>query len=602
MKKQLAAVLSACMVIGSGAGAVPVKAEEYPDTYIHNEAEEEIPGSLQETEEEQQSGSITEENENGEPETDGITPGGENQTPEAGEEDTEPDQDGIVPDEEDSGEDSAVPDEAGTGDIVPEAVPAAENDSTSDGELPADSRAELVQQIIDGKKYMVYPDGTHYTGWYDMTEDWRLYFDPEADGAAAVGLTQIGGEKYLFDASGVIYRGPGTPVIDGSKYFIRDDGSLGTGWITLGSWKMYFDPETGKANTGLSEAEGKLYLFTESGVLREESGTPVIDGKKYWMNTDSSLGTGWKQLGSWKMYFDEETGEARTGLSEVDGSYYLFDGGGVLREGSGIPVIDGKKYWMNSDSSLNFGWLDMGAIEMYFDPATFQAATGVTVIDGGKYAFDSNGALLKGSGTPVINGKKYCFNEDGTVNTGWFTLGDWTFYFDPQTGAAAVGIVTIDGEQYFFDAQGVKQPWMATKAEQYAYDTLNRIGWDLRAAYDWAASMPYYRMSADVVPAGADPTEWYAEFGFTKNTGNCYVMASTFYYMARLLGYDVHRVNGYVPISPTAYNPHGWCEIDMNGTTYVFDPNFTNEMHRNGYQITYGTSGTWMYSFYSRIN
>lgn len=99
---------------------------------------------------------------------------------------------------------------------------------------------------------------------------------------------------------------------------------------------------------------------------------------------------------------------------------------------------------------------------------------------------------------------------------------------------------------------------MATKAEQYAYKTLNEIGWDLRAAYNWAAAMPYYRMSPDVVPAGVDPTQWYAEFGFENHTGNCYVMASTFYYMARLLGYDVHRVNGYVPISATEYNPHGW--------------------------------------------
>ena len=532
---------------GNSIGTVPVQAYDVPQPsvsieYTDMQNEETVSGDQQqigqETPEENAQPADSEEQtaapvlpgNTEEPKTD-LPEQDDEETPEAA------DDSQISGEEDDSGGSAAAADEQT--DSVEDAE--AENQPVPEQaeDASAVQEAALTQEIIDGRKYLVYPDGTHFTGWYAMTENWMLYFDPTADGAAATGLTWIEDKMYLFDGNGILHRGPGTPVIDGSKYYINSDGTLRTGWVRLGSWTMYFDRSTGAAHTGISEA---------------------------------------------------------------DGSYYLFNGSGILQEGSGIPVIDGNKYWMNSDSSLNSGWLDMGAIKMYFDPATFRAAKGVTVVDGKKYAFDANGCLLTGSGTPVINGKKYCFNPDGTVNTGWYTLGNWIFYFDPQTGAAAVGVVTIDGEQYFFNASGVKQEWMATKAEQYAYKTLNEIGWDLRAAYNWAAAMPYYRMSPDVVPAGVDPTQWYAEFGFENHTGNCYVMASTFYYMARLLGYDVHRVNGYVPISATEYNPHGWCEIDMNGTTYVFDPNFTNEMHMNGYQITYGTSGTWRYSFYSRIN
>lgn len=545
MRKKLSLLLAASMAIASG--TVPVQAYDVPQPsvsieYTDMQNEETVSGDQQqigqETPEENAQPADSEEQtaapvlpgNTEEPKTD-LPEQDDEETPEAA------DDSQISGEEDDSGGSAAAADEKT--DSVEDAE--AENQPVPEQaeDASAVQEAALTQEIIDGRKYLVYPDGTHFTGWYAMTENWMLYFDPTADGAAATGLTWIEDKMYLFDGNGILHRGPGTPVIDGSKYYINSDGTLRTGWVRLGSWTMYFDRSTGAAHTGISEA---------------------------------------------------------------DGSYYLFNGSGILQEGSGIPVIDGNKYWMNSDSSLNSGWLDMGAIKMYFDPATFRAAKGVTVVDGKKYAFDANGCLLTGSGTPVINGKKYCFNPDGTVNTGWYTLGDWTFYFDPQTGAAAVGVVTIDGEQYFFNASGVKQEWMATKAEQYAYKTLNEIGWDLRAAYNWAAAMPYYRMSPDVVPAGVDPTQWYAEFGFENHTGNCYVMASTFYYMARLLGYDVHRVNGYVPISATEYNPHGWCEIDMNGTTYVFDPNFTNEMHMNGYQITYGTSGTWRYSFYSRIN
>lgn len=545
MRKKLSLLLAVSMAIASG--TVPVQAYDVPQPsvsieYTDMQNEETVSGDQQqigqETPEEDVQPADSEE-QTAAPVLPGNTEETKTDLPEQDDEETpEAADDGQISGEEDDSGDSAA-----AADEQTDSVENAEAENQPVPEQAEDAsavqEAALTQEIIDGRKYLVYPDGTHFTGWYAMTENWMLYFDPTADGAAATGLTWIEDKMYLFDGNGILHRGPGTPVIDGSKYYINSDGTLRTGWVRLGSWTMYFDRSTGAAHTGISEA---------------------------------------------------------------DGSYYLFNGSGILQEGSGIPVIDGNKYWMNSDSSLNSGWLDMGAIKMYFDPATFRAAKGVTVVDGKKYAFDANGCLLTGSGTPVINGKKYCFNPDGTVNTGWYTLGNWTFYFDPQTGAAAVGVVTIDGEQYFFNASGVKQEWMATKAEQYAYKTLNEIGWDLRAAYNWAAAMPYYRMSPDVVPAGVDPTQWYAEFGFENHTGNCYVMASTFYYMARLLGYDVHRVNGYVPISATEYNPHGWCEIDMNGTTYVFDPNFTNEMHMNGYQITYGTSGTWRYSFYSRIN
>lgn len=526
MKRQLAVLLSACMFIGSG--AVSVQAEEIsrPDTDSISASLKEENLILDGTEEEpaDQTADNTDE-----PESvpDGLPA---------------PDEDISMSPGEDGASEIGNPVQEEIEDENSEAGPEAEAEedaSTAENTVLPETSETFTQQVIDGKKYMVASDGTHYTGWYQMTDKWTLYFNPDDNGAAVTGVFRIRNSLYLFDHNGILRKGPGTPVIDGSKYYINGDGTLQTGWVKLGDWTMYFDEETGEAYTGLSEIGGKLYLFSSSGILHEEGGTPVINGKKYWINADGSLGVGWKKLGSWTMYFDKETGEAHTGISEADGSYYLFNKSGILREGSGTPVIDGKKYWMNKNSSLNSGWLDMGSIKMYFDP---------------------------------------------------------------QTGAAAVGVVTIDGKQYYFNASGVKQEWMATKAEQYAYDTLNKIGWNLRAAYNWAAEMPYYRMSQDVVPAGADPTQWYAEFGFENHTGNCYVMASTFYYMAKLLGYDVHRVNGYVPISLTAYNPHGWCEIDMNGTTYVFDPNFTNEMHMNGYQITYGTSGTWRYSFYSRIN
>ena len=140
---------------------------------------------------------------------------------------------------------------------------------------------------------------------------------------------------------------------------------------------------------------------------------------------------------------------------------------------------------------------------------------------------------------------------------------------------------------------------------QMAKDRLDIIGWDLRAAYRWCVNMTYSRDAGYnyQVPAGRIHSEYFAEYGFVTHNGryqgNCYVMAACFTYMARLLGYDAYFVEGWIGDRYL----HSWCEIVINGTTYVFDPNFENENPgRNGYQITYGQSGTWKYTNWTRVD
>ena len=144
-------------------------------------------------------------------------------------------------------------------------------------------------------------------------------------------------------------------------------------------------------------------------------------------------------------------------------------------------------------------------------------------------------------------------------------------------------------------------PSTLTEAEQKAKAVLDTIGWDLRAAYNWSAhALPYYTLGPEVT-GNSVHSEWYANFGFDNHKGNCYVMAATFQKMAKLLGYDAHLVEGYI----RTYNGrgrHGWVEIDMNGTTYVFDPNFEYGGYGNGYQINYGMSGTFKYIDSARVD
>jgi len=128
---------------------------------------------------------------------------------------------------------------------------------------------------------------------------------------------------------------------------------------------------------------------------------------------------------------------------------------------------------------------------------------------------------------------------------------------------------------------------------------LDKVGWDIRKAYDWSVSITYVRSSLNHEYG----TRYLAHLGFTTHSGNCYVYAATFYEMTQALGYDSHQIVGYVKNRNGGLSPHSWVEIDMEGTTYVFDPEFEQTRPgRDGWKFHYGKSGTWMYADYYRFN
>ncbi|MBQ9610923.1 MAG: transglutaminase domain-containing protein [Lachnospiraceae bacterium] len=132
------------------------------------------------------------------------------------------------------------------------------------------------------------------------------------------------------------------------------------------------------------------------------------------------------------------------------------------------------------------------------------------------------------------------------------------------------------------------------KEEKYpkAVYVLNVIGWDLKSAFDWSSGLKYY----SGVSKSPDPgINYFGDFGFDNGKGNCYVMAAVFYEMAYVMGYEVRQMAGEVPLRNGGSGPHSWVEIDMEGETYVFDPDFTNETKQDGFKLKYGQSGTWIY-------
>lgn len=151
----------------------------------------------------------------------------------------------------------------------------------------------------------------------------------------------------------------------------------------------------------------------------------------------------------------------------------------------------------------------------------------------------------------------------------------------------------------------IKKNGQATKlsaVETMAAIRLQRCKGNLKKAFNWSVSLQY---EGNVKVSKKTPTE-YGLYGFKTGSGDCYVMAATFYWMAKVAGYDAHYVKGYFQKAGGKKGAHAWVEIDQKvkgkKKTYVYDPNFQKEYKLNGYKLTYGAKKTLKYVNYKRVN
>lgn len=339
---------------------------------------------------------------------------------------------------------------------------------------------------------------------------------------------------------------------------------------------------------GIVEDEGTSFIETEE--TEETVETPervekpdaeAVEDNTEDLNSqvkeENTIEKGWVSENGSKYYLDEN-GERCTGWLLQDEGWYYLDA-----EKDGAMFDAGWKY-------INSKWYH------FYDSGVME--TGWTYYKNNWYYLSPYGDMSVNE-WEYINSSWYHFDQNGIMQTGWFLYdGNWYYLYPANNNAGkSVGVMaqntTIDG--YFISQDGI---WINDEAYQGAYNVLNQVGWDLWSAYSWSASLPYVNYSNDPSPGSKN----FAIHGFQTKTGDCYVMAATFYYMAKALGYDAHQMAGYVPLRGGGQGVHSWVEIDMDGSTYVFDPDFTHETKRNGYQITYGMSGTWRYSNYYRMN
>ena len=208
----------------------------------------------------------------------------------------------------------------------------------------------------------------------------------------------------------------------------------------------------------------------------------------------------------------------------------------------------------------------------------------------------------KKEGWETVDGVKYYYVNGKKITNKVKKIGKYTYCFD-KTGKLVTNkpYYKVNSKTYY----KIKKNGQATKlstVETMAAVRLQKCKGNLKKAFNWSVSLQY---AGNVKVSKKTPTE-YGLYGFKTGSGDCYVMAATFYWMAKVAGYDAHYVKGYFQKSGGKKGAHAWVEIDQKvkgkKKTYVYDPNFQKEYKLNGYKLTYGAKRTLKYVNYKRVN
>ena len=208
----------------------------------------------------------------------------------------------------------------------------------------------------------------------------------------------------------------------------------------------------------------------------------------------------------------------------------------------------------------------------------------------------------KKEGWETVDGVKYYYVNGEKITNKVKKIGKYTYCFD-KTGKLVTNkpYYKVNAKTYYKIKKNGKATKLST-VETMAAVRLQKCKGNLKKAFNWSVSLQY---AGNVKVSKKTPTE-YGLYGFKTGSGDCYVMAATFYWMAKVAGYDAHYVKGYFQKSGGKRGAHAWVEIDqkVNGKkkTYVYDPNFQKEYKLNGYKLTYGAKRTLKYVNYKRVN
>ena len=262
----------------------------------------------------------------------------------------------------------------------------------------------------------------NFSGWVQLPwMDERCFLEHGIP--ANQSWVQDGDDYYYTDEKGRMVTD--LQAIDGDYYYFDPEtGTMQTGWITLEENKtMYFQPGIGKAMKGWAVIDGKMYRFTDEGVMLR--GWINVNNNMYFMDDNGVMQTGWLTIDG-ETYYLAENGIMQTGWVTIGDDTYLMDEEG--HKCTGKQIVDGKEYFFDNDGVMRTGW---------------------SVSNGKRYYYGSDGTMQ--TGLITVNGEDFYLGEDGAVDPGWHKRDDESsfyvctdgFVLDPQDGTGDYGRLIV---------------------------------------------------------------------------------------------------------------------------------------------------------------
>lgn len=303
-------------------------------------------------------------------------------------------------------------------------------------------------------------------------------------------------ERYYVNEEGIrlenqwfsITSVPNQPHIKASTtwYYAGEGGKIyRNGWFSIDGYEYYFNAGGNAAKDAVITVEGNKYFINET-TGKEHSGwfsIKRIDSKGnpyvtwYYANTDGTLYfDGWKEIdGKIYYFYPDANSPKKAWLTLEDKRYYLNEDG--IRQDSGWFAITGT----NSNGQEYSNWY-------YAESDGNIARGGFKQMEGNWYYFDANGLSYRKRWYIDSGKKRYYFDDDGIMqDSGWFKIiatnastGVVTeyWYYAQQDGAVMTdGIHEIDGQAYYFDANGLmyKDRWISGKNGKRQYIGKNGV-------------------------------------------------------------------------------------------------------------------------------
>ena len=249
---------------------------------------------------------------------------------------------------------------------------------------------------IEGKKY--YVENNYVTRGFKEIEG-KTYFFGITKGTLLTGWQELPeGRFYLYEDGSVKQ---GWQTIEDKTYYVKDN-YIVRGTLEINEIPYNFNEKTGALIYGVYITEdNQVFIIDKNG--NRLYGWQKVEGKTYYIETDGYAVHGFKEIEGKTYFFGITKGALLTGWQELpEGRFYLYEDGSVKQ---GWNEIEGKKYYVENNYVVR-GAKELDEKIYYFNNKTGELKTGKYNENGNECYYDEYGKLIKKQYIPKYYSQK----------------------------------------------------------------------------------------------------------------------------------------------------------------------------------------------------